>query len=355
MSDERFDTVVIGGGQAGLAAGYHLKRRGRDFVILDAAHSVGQSWRSRWDSLRLFTPAHFTHLPGLPFPAPRRHLPSKDEMAGYLEAYATRFELPLRLGRRVDRLRRASDRGGYVISSTGRIVRAGNVIVATGPAMTPRLPGFAGQVDPATVTLHSSDYRNPGQLPNGPVLVVGAGNSGAEIALDLAPARRTLLAGRSTGRFPIGIGGPVYRVMNRVLSTDTAWGRKIAAKGSGKGTPLVRVREEDLARAGVERLPRVTGTSDGCPALEDGRVCDVAAVIWCTGYVPDYSWIELPRFPAAGPPDHHRGVVSGQPGMYLIGLPFLSSMASSLVGGVGRDARHIVSQLDARRAGSGWR
>jgi putative flavoprotein involved in K+ transport len=345
MSEERFDAVVIGGGQAGLAVGYHLKRTGRDFVILEAAGVVGQTWRARWDSLRLFTPAHFTHLPGLRFPAPRRHFPSKDEMADYLQTYAAMFELPLRLGRRIEQLARDPARDGFVCRSADRVMRARNVVVATGPAMAPRVPGFAGQLDPAIMALHSSAYRNPTQLPDGPVLIVGAGNSGAEIALDLAPTHRTLLAGRDTGRIPIAIGGLAYRIMNRLLTIDTKAGRKIAATGSDKGTPLVRVRKEDLTRAGVERMPRMVATSGGLPRLDDGHVLDVATVIWCTGYLPDYSWIDLPGLSNSDQPAHHRGVVADQPGMYFVGLPFLSSFASSLVGGVGHDAQHIVEHL----------
>ncbi|HEX2286150.1 MAG TPA: NAD(P)-binding domain-containing protein [Mycobacterium sp.] len=347
MSVERFDTVIIGAGQAGLAVGYYLARQRRHFVIVDASDRVGQSWDARWDSLRLFSPAHFTRLPGLRFPAPRRHLPSKSEMADYLRTYAARFALPVRLGWRVDRLGR--DDPGFVVSSAGREVRADTVVVATGPAMRPRVPEFADDLDPAIRSLHSADYRSPAQLRNGPVLIVGAGNSGAEIALDVAPSHEVVLAGRDTGRLPISLGGPVYRVMNQFLTTNTRVGRRFAdSVNSGKGTPLVRVRQRDLAEAGVVRAPRLAGQVHGRPRLEDGRVCDVANVIWCTGYRPDYSWIDLPGFPADQLPVHERGAVLGQPGLYVIGLPFLYRMASSLVGGVGADARHIAHLIAKR-------
>lgn len=313
MSTERFDTVVIGGGQAGMAVGYHLARQGRDFLIVDAGGAVGQIWRDRWDSLRLFSPAHFTRLPGMAFPAPGRHLPSKDEMAEYLQAYAARFDLPVRLGWRVDQLSR--DDGGYLIRSAGRRVRASNVVVATGPAMHPRVPQAADQLDPSILALHSVDYRNPDQLRDGPVLVVGAGNSGAEIALDVAPTHDVVLAGRDVGRLPISLGGPVYRIMNALLTVDTALGRRFMSSASSKGgTPLVRVRPERLARAGVERAPRLADVVDGRPRLDDGRILDVTTVIWCTGYVPDYAWIALPGFPRTGVPAHHHGVVVGQLG-----------------------------------------
>jgi putative flavoprotein involved in K+ transport len=341
MSTERFDTVVIGGGQAGLAVGYFLARRQADFVIVDAGERIGKSWDSRWDSMRLFSPAHFTSLPGQRFPGPRRHLPSKHEMADYLRSYAARFELPVRLRWRVDQL--SCDAGEYVISSDAGVLVAATVVVATGPAMRPRVPDVAAELDPDIRSLHSVDYRNPKQLRDGTVLIVGAGNSGAEIALDVAPTHEVILAGRDTGRLPISLGGPVYRVMNQFLTANTRLGRRFARSvNSGKGTPLVRVRPSDLVDAGVERAGRLVGQIDGRPRLEDGRVVDVANVIWCTGYRPDYSWISLPHFPHDQLPVHQRGAVAGYPGLYVIGLPFLFRMASSLVGGVGPDARRIA-------------
>jgi putative flavoprotein involved in K+ transport len=212
--------------------------------------------------------------------------------------------------------------------------------------MRPWVPDVAGQLDPHILSLHSADYRNPRQMHDGVVLIVGAGNSGAEIALDVTPTHPVVLAGRDTGRLPISIGGPIYRLMNRLLTTNTQLGRRFAANvNSGKGTPLVRVRPSDLADAGVERAPRVVAQVDGRPALEDGRVLDVANVIWCTGYRPDYSWIALPHFPHDELPPHRRGAVVDHPGLYFVGLPFLHRMASSLVAGVGPDAKHIAGLI----------
>jgi putative flavoprotein involved in K+ transport len=351
MSEERFDTVVIGAGQAGLAVGYYLTRQRRDFVIVDAGKRLGHSWDRRWDSLRLFTPAHFTHLPGMRLRGPRGHLPSKDEMADYLRSYAARFALPVRMGWRVDDLSR--DDNCYVIDSAGRSLCTHSVVVATGPAMRPRVPDVADQLDPAIVSLHSTDFRNPDQLRDGTVLIVGAGNSGAEIALDVAPAHDVILAGRDTGRLPVSIGGPVYRVMNLLLTADSFLGRRFMANvNADKGTPLVRVRPSDLAKAGVERVPRVAGQVEGRPRLEDGRVLDIANVIWCTGYRPDYSWISLPQFPHDEQPAHRRGAVVDHPGLYFVGLPFLYRMASSLVAGVGPDAKHIAHLIARDSRGS---
>ncbi len=355
MNTERIDTVVIGGGQAGLAAGYYLARQGRDFVILDAHDRAGDSWRKRWDSLRLFTPSSFNRLPGMPFPAQGKLAPTKDALADYLEAYAARFELPVQLGVRVDELARDGDR--YLIAAGARRLKANHVVVATGAYATPRMPAFASQLDPAIPQLHSVAYRNAGQLRDGTVLVVGAGNSGVEIALDLAPRYRVWLAGRDTGFIPgasdgfgYQLGVIVFHALMKQLTVDTPPGRWLARKARGftGGHPVVGVRPEDLLQVGVQRVPRVAGVGNGRPVLEDGRVLDVANVVWSTGFVRDYRWITLPVFDANGEPVHHRGVVQAEPGLYFAGLPFQSSLLSGLVAGAGPDARHIVKQIAVR-------
>jgi putative flavoprotein involved in K+ transport len=345
-SKHRFDTVVIGGGQAGLAVGYHLAHQERDFVILDAASRVGDAWRRRWDSLRLFTPARYSGLPGMPFPAPDGYFPTKDEMADYLEAYAARFALPVRLGVRVDALTRED--GRYRLSAGAECLAADRVVVATGPFQQPHIPAFASELDPQIVQLHSSAYRNPDQLQEGGVLVVGAGNSGAEIALELAATRRTYLSGRDTGRIPLRLGHAFWWFLSHVLTVDTPPGRKARQAALGRGTPLIRLRPKDVVAAGVERVPRTTGVRDGQPVLADGRVLGVANVLWCTGFAPDFRWIELPVVGEDGYPVHYRGVVEGEPGLYFVGLQFLYALTSSLIGGVGRDAAYVCEHIAAR-------
>jgi putative flavoprotein involved in K+ transport len=350
---ERFETVIVGGGQAGLATGWHLARLGRPFVILDAGQRVGDPWRGRWDSLRLFTPARYSGLPGMAFPAPAWHYPTKDEVAAYLEAYADRFQLPVRHGARVDRLGRAGDR--FLVTAGMRRFEADNVVVASGAFHHPRVPDAAGGLDPAIVQLHSSGYRRPGQLREGGVLVVGAANSGAEIALEASATHRVWLSGRHPGSEPTRAGSrldrlftpPFWFAVNRVLSVETPVGRAARPKLLGAGTPLARVRRRDLEAAGVERVPRTVGTRDGLPLLEDGRVLEVANVVWCTGFRPGFSWIELPVLDDDGAPLHDRGVVAAQPGLYFVGLFFLTSVGSSLVGGVGRDAGRIAARIAA--------
>jgi len=351
-SEHRFDTVVIGGGQAGLAVGYYIRKQGRAFAILDAGDRVGDAWRRRWDSLRLFTPAAYDGLPGTPFPAPRGYYPTKDEMADYLEAYAGRFSLPVRLGRRVRSLSRCD--GGYLLLAGEERYVAENVVVATGPYHTPRLPGFARHLDSSIFQVHSSAYRNLEQLPEGEALVVGAGNSGAEISVELAAARRIYLSGRDTGSAPAGLlrSRLFWWLIDRITA-DTRLGRRGKEFDRKRGTPLIGLKSEDIARAGVERVPRVEGVVGGKPELADGRVLEVDSVVWATGYRPDFGWIELPIFDEDGYPIHHRGAVKEAPGLYFVGLPFQHTYASAVVGEVGKDARYVAEHLASQAAKRG--
>lgn len=355
---KHFGTVVIGGGQAGLAMGYYLKQQERDFVILDAGRQIGAAWRSRWDTLRLFTPAALSSLPGLPFPAPGGYFATKDEMADYQRTYAQTFELPVQLGKRVNALMPHGE--GYLLSVGAERYLADRVVVATGPYHTPRIPDFADQLAPTIRQLHSSAYRNPNQLPEGAVLVVGAGNSGAEIAVQLAATRKTYLSGRDTGTVPgdtsglsLGSGTLLawrigWWLLGR-LSTDTKRGQKGQEFMQSRGAPLIRLKPKDLERAGVIRVPRTEGGSDGKPELADGWVLSVASVVWATGFKPNFSWIELPIFDADGYTVHHRGVVDAAPGLYFLGLPFQYTFLSAVVGGVGRDARYLSEHMMSSR------
>jgi putative flavoprotein involved in K+ transport len=350
---EKVDTLVIGGGQAGLAVGYHLARRELPFLIVDANPRVGDAWRNRWDSLSLFTPALFSGLPGKRYPGPRWDFATKDEFADYLETYANEFELPMRTGVKVERLARNGQR--FVASAGDRLIEADNVVVAMSSWQQPRVPEFASELDPGIVQLHVADYRNPGQLQDGEALVVGVGNSGAEVALELSKTHRVLLSGRPFGVLPFRPESSVARILmpfvgrvlfHRVLTTSTPIGRRARPKMLA-GDPLIRVKPKDLASAGVERVPRTTGVVDGLPQLEDGRILDVANVVWCTGFHPGFSWIDLP---VLGPeePRHERGIVRDEPGLYFVGLKFLYSKSSEQIHGVGRDAARIADAIAVR-------
>lgn len=355
---KRYETVVIGAGQAGLAAGYHLAKRGVDFVILEADDRIGDNWRSRYDSLRLYSPARYDGLPGLPFPLPRTAYPTGDQMADYLESYAAHFRLPVHTGVRVDALRQA-DQGqdGFVINAAGRRYETAQVIVATGAFQRPHVPEFAGHLDPAIRQLHSSEYRNPAQLGDGPVLVVGLSHSGADLALEAAQSHRTILSGKGHGQLPFSvdsrigrIGWPIMKfVAWNLLTLRTPIGRKMAPEIRKGGAPLLRYRRTDLLEAGVELAEaRTVGVENGKPVLADGRVLDVANVIWCTGFRPDYRWIDLPIVGDDGWPIQTRGVVDSAPGLYFLGLLFQYSFTSMLVVGAGRDAAYVGDRIAAR-------
>jgi putative flavoprotein involved in K+ transport len=359
---ERVQVVVVGGGQAGLSVGYCLARRGLSFVILEAGARIGDAWRKRWDSLRLFSPAKYDGLIGMPFPAPPFSFPTKDQMADYLEAYAKRFDLPVRTNARVERVSR--DGARYVVDAGNRRFEADHVVVAMATYQAGRVPAFAPALDPGIVQLHSNEYRNPGQLRPGDVLIVGAGNSGADIALDVSRSHRVWLSGRHPGHVPFRIESRIARIIlpllfrvvfHRILTVDTPMGRKARPAIISKGGPLIRVKPVDLAAAGVERTPRVTEVRDGKPLLADGRMLDVTNVIWCTGFHPGLTWIDLPKpvCGADGEPVHDRGIVPDEPGLYFVGLHFLYSFSSTMIHGVARDAERITATIQARvRAGS---
>ncbi len=347
---ERYDTIVIGGGQAGLAVGYHLAKGDVDYVILDGADRVGDSWRRRWDSLRLLTPAAFSGLPGLPFPARPAHLPDKDEVADYLERYAQRFDLNVRPRSHVTALRWNGLR--YAIDTDLLRYEAARVVVATGPFQRARIPALAVELSPSIRQLHSSQYLNPFSLPHGDVLVVGAGNSGAQIALEVSRFRAVYLAGRRVGRLPRRFLGRdihdwLWPVLSR-LSRDRRLGRMVQRRIATD--PLIGLTEADLAQAGITRTGRVTAVREGLP-VADGAPLGVASVIWCTGAAPDFDWIHLPlRMTDRGMPTT-RGAVSGAPGLYFVGLRYLHGPTSSLLGGVGADAEYIANELLRSRAG----
>ncbi|MDQ0863742.1 flavin-containing monooxygenase [Arthrobacter globiformis] len=349
------DTAIIGAGQAGLALGYYLAQQHRNFVILDAGTRVGDGWRNRWDSLRLFTPAKYNGLPGRPFPGDRLAFTTKDEQADYLEDYASRFHLPVRPSTAVTRL--THDGQLFHITDGAQRWTAANVVLATGACHLPKTPGFAADLPSDVVQLHSHTYRNPAQLKPGPVLLVGAGNSGAEIALETSRTHETWLAGRTTGEIPFRHGRTAARFLiplvrfagMHVLNTGTPVGRKVLPKLAGMGRPLIRTKTADLRAAGVQLVPRVAGVRQGEVMLDDGRSLPVANVIWCTGFTEAYPWLDIPALPADWREQQHRGIVDALPGLYLLGQDLLFAAASETLPGVCRDAKYLAKRLAATR------
>ncbi len=362
FGDNHFDTVIVGGGQAGLATGYHLARRGRTFAILDAHQRIGDAWRHRWDSLRLFTPSRYNGLPGMRFPGPGWSFPTKDEMADYLQAYAERFALPVHSGVRVDAVSRDGDR--FVLDAGVRQYTADNLVVAMGNSQEPSVPAYAASLHPSTAQLHSSAYHGPAQVHPGRVLVVGAGNSGSEIALELSRTHDVVLAGRDTGQIPFAITGWPSRlllsrivlrlVFHRILTVATPIGRKARTAATTGGGPLIRTRRRDLLAAAVTLLPRIATVENGRPRTEDGRIVEADTVVWCTGFRPGLSWLTLPAFDGGqfdgAEPRHESGVVTGVPGLFVVGRHFQYAMSSGMVQGVGRDAERIADAIAARPA-----
>jgi putative flavoprotein involved in K+ transport len=350
----RFDAIVVGAGQAGLAVGHHLAARDVDFAILTAESRVGDNWRTRWDSLRLFTPARYSSLPGMPFPALPMHLADKDEVADYLERYAERFDLPVRLGTSVESLRWDGER--YVLRAGGSTYEADSVVVATGAFQRSRIPALAERLSPEIHQLHSSQYKNPFELPDGPILVAGAGNSGAQIALELARFRKVWLAGRDTGHLPRRLLGRdlfqwIWPVLTRATA-DTRLGRRLRDKSRRGGDALIGIPERALREGGVTRVGKITEERGGLPVC-GGTALQPRVIVWCTGFAPDYRWIDLPVLGDDGYPRHHRGLVADAPGLYFAGLRFQHRTASSLIGGVGADAAFVAEQVAQRCLASG--
>jgi putative flavoprotein involved in K+ transport len=349
------DTLVIGGGQAGLAVGYHLNRHGIPFHIVDANKRTGDAWRNRWDSLRLFTPNRFNSLPGYAIEGDDWGFPTKDEAADYLDSYAKHFEFPIAHQVRVERLARDGDK--FIASAGDTTFEADNVIVAMASYQVSKTPLFASELDSSIFQIHIGDYENPDQLKDGAVLVVGLGNSGAEVAKELVADHHVWLSGEPTavqpfrpeklsGRILMPIVGPI---LNGILNTNTPMGRKARSKMLHKAMPLMRVKPKDLVAAGVRRVGRTTGVVDGYPQLDDGTVLDVANVVWCTGFGPGFSWIDVDVFDDHGDVVHHRGIIEKVPGLYFVGLKFQYSVLSDTLLAVGRDAGYVVDHLVSHR------
>ena len=348
-SDHPLDVVIIGASQSGLAMGWHLARQGLQFLILDAAEEVGATWRSRWDSLRLFTPAQYSGLPGMAFPAPADTYPTKDQVADYLRTYAADLDLPLRLNARVTELRRVGE--GFEVCTSEQIFRARQVVIATGPFQIPYVPSPAQKVDDSVIQLHSAEYRNPQALPDGPVLVVGGGNSGLQITEELASTRRVEVSMAETPPMlpQRALGRDLFWWLTRTGFMRANTGTRIGRRLQARGEVVIGTSRRRLAKAGVVLRPGLVDADGRTVRFADGRSLDVAVVIWATGYRADYSWIRIPRVVHDGRVAHRRGVVD-VPGLYFLGLPWQHTRGSALIGFVGDDAAYLADRLSSAAA-----
>jgi len=342
------DVVVVGGGQAGLAIGYFLAQQGRDFTILEAAAEPAAAWRARWDSLKLFTPARYDALPGLPFPGDPDRYPTRDEVADYLTDYARHFELPVELNSRVRAVRRSG--GAYVVELDDRTYEAEQVVIATGPFQTPLVPAIAEQLGDEVVQMHSTAYRSPQSVPEGLVLVVGGGNTGFQIAEELSASRVVHLS----------IGSRQTPLPQRLLGRDLFWyldatgllrkttESRIGRRLSGRDT-LIGSSPRRLRRGyAVELHGRAVSADGSTVRFDDGSELQVAGVVWATGFRVDHSWVDAPVFDHAGRVMHQRGV-TGSPGLYFLGLSWQHTRGSALLGWVKDDAEHIAHEIASFR------
>jgi putative flavoprotein involved in K+ transport len=343
---ERYDVVVIGAGQAGLAAGHFLHRQGLRFVILEAADAPASAWRDRWDSLRLFTPARYDSLPGKPFPGDPHRYPTRDEVVAYLTDYAR--ELPVEYGSRVTALRATA--AGFNVELAGRVLEARQVVVATGPFQVPRTPELAGALNGGVSQLHSTDYRSPAQLPAGPVLVVGGGNTGYQIAEELAATHDVHLSiGSRQAPLPQRVlGVDLFRILDRVgamrKTVHSRLGRRMKDREMLIGSSPRKAR-----RLGIALRARATAAEAGEVRFADGSTLEPRVVIWATGFTRDHGWIEVPVFDADGAPVHERGVTATS-GLYFLGLPWQHTRGSALVGWVMEDAQYVTGRIAALAA-----
>ena len=340
------DVAVVGGGQAGLAMGHYLREQGLRFVIFERGGSIAPAWRERWDSLTLFTPRRYSALPGLPFPGDPDGYPTRDEVIAYLERYAETFELPIELDNEV---RRLSHQGGrFVLEIDGRTATADQIVVATGPFQTPFVPMLASNLDPGVWQGHSTGYRRPGDVPEGAVLVVGGGNTGFQIAKELSATHEVRLSvGSKQKPLPQRIGGRDlfwWLTKTRLLATtvESRLGRRL----QHRDTLIGSTPRELERRYGVELKPRAINAAGRTVRFEDGSELEVDAVIWATGYRPDFSWIDLPIIDSNGRLRHRRGVAD-VPGLYFLGLTWQWTRGSALIGWVKDDAAFLTERLAA--------
>ena len=342
---DRYDVIVVGGGQAGLALSYFLARDGRRFTILDAADAPAAAWRKRWDSLKLFTPVRYDSLPGLPFPGDPDSYPGRDDVVEYLARYAEHFNLPVQFNSEVLAVR-AGDDAGFVVELRDRAYAADQVVVATGPFQTPRTPAIAEQLDATLVQMHSTDYRGPADVPGGPVLVVGGGNTGYQIAEELAAANEVHLAvgSRQTPLPQRLLGRDLFRYLEAGRFMRVTVHSRLGQRLQDGETLVGSSPRAARRRHGIELRGRAVEASGTEIRFADGSALSPKALMWATGFALDPSFVQAPVFDEKGRVEHRRGVTD-VPGLYFLGLPWQHTRGSALLGWVKDDAQYIASEI----------
>jgi putative flavoprotein involved in K+ transport len=347
QSTDDLEVAVIGGGQAGLAMGYILHRQGRRFVILERAAEIAPAWRERWDTLTLFTPHRYSGLPEVPFPGDPEGYPTRDEVIAYLERYVETFDLPLELNSEVKALERGDD-WRFRLEADGQTSTADQVVVATGPFQRPYVPKLAERLDPNVFQTHAVGYRRPDEVPPGTVLVVGGGNTGFQIAKELSATHKVVLSigSRQTPLPQRLLGRDLFWWLTKARILDKSVETRLGQRLSTRETLIGSSPRELKRRYGVELKPRVVEADGRRVRFQDGSELEVTAVVWATGYRPDYSWIKLPIFDEDGLLRHRRGVTD-VPGLYFLGLTWQYTRGSALIGWVKDDAEFIAERITA--------
>lgn len=342
-----FDVVVVGAGQAGLAMGYYLKQKNLSFVILDANNRIGDSWRKRYESLVLFTNRYYCSLPGLKMSGDQEGYPSKNEMADYLEQYASCFDLPVKTNTLVIKVEKNEDI--FIITTNKSKIQSRQVIIASGAFQKPFIPPIVirnGEIEPFQI--HSSSYDTPKQLKEGSVLVVGGGNSGAQIAVELAKDKRVTLA----------VSHPLKFLPLRFLGKSTFhwldfFGLLYAGINTKKGKwfskqsdPIFGYDLKKLIKENkIDVKPRVVKIKGNQAIFDDNNISSFENIIWSTGFIPDYNWIDINGAVKNGKPVHEKGI-SPVKGLFFIGLPWQYQRGSALVCGVGKDAEFLIEHIN---------
>lgn len=344
-----YDTVVIGAGQAGLSIGYYLKQSDQKFVLIDKGNEVGESWKLRYDSLVLFTPRLYSSLPGMILDGDEQGFPTKDEMVNYLEKYVATYDIPIHFNNEVVEITKVND--DFLIKTTNDEYQAKNIVIATGPFQTPMIPTCSNNISSQIKQLHSSQYKNPNQLAAGNVLVVGGGNSGAQIAVELSKEKDTYLSiSKKLKYLPLSIGTKSifwwFDKLGILKANHTSVFGKLLQQS---GDPIFGFElKKAIKNKEVKMKRRVIGGEQNQVIFEDSSTLEVSNIIWATGFQTNFPWLKIDGvLNTEGKVIHQRGVINVN-GLYFIGLPWQYRRGSALLQGVGYDAEYIVKHITSK-------